>query len=155
MAKKSNVNPDHYKTAGRDPQGQAVLQEVERQKYKEAQARLSRGTASPVAAPRRKKALTASAAPKRLAEAAKARATEPVAKNMDHNLQSSDKRGKRSMAQKRGGSRHGLNSTPATRPVAGAYGKRKAAAEILAVREAYDSKKRSQTGKKNTAAKHA
>lgn len=44
MARKSNVNPDHYKTAGRDPQGQAVLQEVERQKLKEGQAGSSRAT---------------------------------------------------------------------------------------------------------------
>jgi hypothetical protein len=45
MARKSNVNPDHYKTAGRDPQGQAVLQEVERQKFKEAAAKTSRAKA--------------------------------------------------------------------------------------------------------------
>ncbi len=150
MASKSNVNPNHYKTAGRDPQGRAVLQEVERQKLKEGQARLSRGTASPVVAPRRKKAPAAPAAPKRLAEPAKARATQPVAKNMDENLQGSDKRGKSSMAQKRAGSRHGLNSTPVTRPVAGAFGKRKEAARILAVREAHDSSKQSLPTKKDT-----
>jgi hypothetical protein len=153
MGKKSNVNPDHYKTAGRDPQGQAVLQGLERQKFKEKQARLSRATARPVAPPRRKKALATPAAPKRLAEPAKARVNESVAKNMDHNLQGSGKRGKRSMAQKREDSRHGLNSTPATRPVAGAYGKRKAASEILAIREEYDTKKRSPPAKKKAAAK--
>jgi hypothetical protein len=48
MAKKSNVNPDHYKTAGRDPQGQAVLQEMERRKFKEGQAKSSRATAKRV-----------------------------------------------------------------------------------------------------------
>jgi hypothetical protein len=153
MGTKSNVNPDHSKTAGREPQGQAVPHEVERQKFKEAQARLSRATARTVAPPRRKKALATPAAPKRLAESAKARVAEPVAKNMDQNLQGSDKRGKRSMAQKREGSRHGVNSTPATRPVAGAYGKRKAASEILAIREEYDSQKRLQPVKKKTAAK--
>jgi hypothetical protein len=153
MGKKSNVNPDHYKTAGREPQGQAVLQELERQKFTEKKARLSRATARPAAAPTRKKAPATREAPKRLAGPAKALATEPVTKNMDQNLQGSGKKGKRSMARKREGSRHGLNSTPATRPVPGAYGKRKAASEILAVREEYDSKKRSQPVKKNTAPK--
>jgi len=73
MARKSNVNPDHYKTAGRDPQGQAVLQEVERQKLKEEQARLPRATAGPVPAPRRKRSLATPAAPKPKVEPEKAR----------------------------------------------------------------------------------
>lgn len=68
MARKSNVNPDHYKTAGRDPQGQSVLQEVERQKLKEGQSRLPRASASPVSVPRRKRALPAPTAPKPMAE---------------------------------------------------------------------------------------
>jgi hypothetical protein len=42
MSKKSNVHPDHYKTAGRDPQGQAVIQEVERQKFREQEAFLEK-----------------------------------------------------------------------------------------------------------------
>ncbi len=64
MSKKSNVNPNHYKTAGRDPQGQAILQEVERQKFKE-------GKAIP---PR---------AAKPLSESAKKRAPKAVAENLD------------------------------------------------------------------------
>jgi hypothetical protein len=73
MARKSNVNPDHYKTAGRDPQGQAVLQEVERQKLKEGQSRLLRATAGSVPAPRRTRASATPAAPKPKAEKEKAR----------------------------------------------------------------------------------
>jgi len=42
MSKKSNVNPDYYKTAGREPQGQAVVQEVERQKFREQEAFLEK-----------------------------------------------------------------------------------------------------------------
>ena len=42
MSKKSNVNPDYYKTAGREPQGQAVIQEVERQKFREQEAFLEK-----------------------------------------------------------------------------------------------------------------
>jgi len=73
MGRKSNVNPDHYKTAGRDPQGQSILQEVERQRLKEGQARLSRATAGTVPVPRRKKAPATPAALKPLAEPEKAR----------------------------------------------------------------------------------
>ena len=73
MARKSNVNPDHYKTAGRDPQGQAVLQELEHQKLTEGQARLSHATAGAAPAPRRKKASASSATPKPSAEPVKAR----------------------------------------------------------------------------------
>jgi len=73
MGRKSNVDPDHYKTAGRDPQGQSVLQEVERQKLKEVQARLSRATAGPVPAPRRKRASATPVVPKPSLEPKKAR----------------------------------------------------------------------------------
>ena len=31
MAKKSNVHPDHYKTAGREPVGQGLVQQLEKQ----------------------------------------------------------------------------------------------------------------------------
>ncbi|HUE71034.1 MAG TPA: hypothetical protein VMP01_09110 [Pirellulaceae bacterium] len=42
MSKKSSVHPDYYKTAGREPQGQAVIQEVERQKFREQEAFLEK-----------------------------------------------------------------------------------------------------------------
>jgi hypothetical protein len=35
---KSNVNPDYYKTAGREPMGRDVVQEVHRQEYAQAKA---------------------------------------------------------------------------------------------------------------------
>ncbi len=35
---KSNVNPDHYKTAGRERQGEDILQEIHKQKYTQAEA---------------------------------------------------------------------------------------------------------------------
>ena len=38
MSKNNNVNPDHYKTAGREPQGQAVAHEVERQSFAKEKA---------------------------------------------------------------------------------------------------------------------
>jgi hypothetical protein len=45
MARKSNVNPNHYKTAGRERQGEEVLQELHRQTYAQAKAtpRVGRG----------------------------------------------------------------------------------------------------------------
>jgi hypothetical protein len=33
MSKQSDVNPDHYKTAGRDPQGQTNLQHLAKREY--------------------------------------------------------------------------------------------------------------------------
>lgn len=50
MAKKSNVNPDHYKTAGRERQGEDIAQEQHRQEYaqaKAAQRKASRGKSAP------------------------------------------------------------------------------------------------------------
>ena len=50
MGKKSNVNPDHYKTAGRERQGEDIAQEQHRQKYaqaKAAQRKASRGKSTP------------------------------------------------------------------------------------------------------------
>ena len=38
MGKKSNVNPDHYKTAGRERQGEDIAQEQHRQEYAQAKA---------------------------------------------------------------------------------------------------------------------
>ena len=34
---KSNVNPDHYKTAGRERQGEDIVQEIHKQKYTQAE----------------------------------------------------------------------------------------------------------------------
>lgn len=50
MGKKSNVNPDHYKTAGRERQGEDIAQDQQKQKYaqaKAAQRKASRGKSAP------------------------------------------------------------------------------------------------------------
>jgi len=56
----NNVNPDHYKTAGREPQGQDVVHEVLRQQFGEAKAKEkgseSRGRAKNATKPRPNKA---------------------------------------------------------------------------------------------------
>lgn len=51
MAKKSNVNPDHYKTAGRERPGQGIVQEVNKKAYTQAKARHSRGKLKPYIPP--------------------------------------------------------------------------------------------------------
>ncbi len=38
MGKKNNVNPDHYKTAGRERQGEDIVQEIHKQEYTQAEA---------------------------------------------------------------------------------------------------------------------
>jgi hypothetical protein len=38
MSKRINVNPDHYKTAGRERQGEDVVVELEKQKLSRAEA---------------------------------------------------------------------------------------------------------------------
>lgn len=38
MSKKVNVNPDHYKTAGRERQGDDIVQEIHKQKFAQAKA---------------------------------------------------------------------------------------------------------------------
>lgn len=139
MARKNNVNPDRYKTAGREPQGQSVFQDVERQKLGEEKARLSRSATSPVPAPQRKENSAVSKAPE----------------DLGADLQATGPRGKVSTAQKMAGSRHGLNSTPATRPVAGAHGKQDEAAGIVARRVEYDGHKQSTPAKKKCAASKA
>lgn len=38
MGKKNNVNPGHYKTAGRERQGDDIVQEIHKQEYAQAEA---------------------------------------------------------------------------------------------------------------------
>ncbi len=102
MGKKSNVNPDHFKTAGREPQGQDVVHEVQRQQYAEAKIREKRtdpGTA----------ANDVSAQP---------------SDDAGGRQGVSSKKGKQSSAQKMDSTRHNFDTVPAAQPVAGAFGKR-------------------------------
>jgi hypothetical protein len=45
MSNKNNVNPDHYKIAGRDRQGEDILHEQNKQQY--SQAKAGSGTSAP------------------------------------------------------------------------------------------------------------
>lgn len=176
---KSNVNPNHYKVAGRDRQGEGILQERHKQKHAQSLARkrfeqttLSHVTPGPAGAlapgpppgpsresaaseasstrasqapPTKDKARKPASTARRPAAAAvtkkvprtragtgattgakrsaKKRAAPRAARKPSSGAQASDKRGKRSTAQKRASSRNDFDSMPATRPVAGAFGK--------------------------------
>ncbi len=168
---KSNVNPNHYKVAGRERQGEDIAQARNKQKHAEnvARRRTENGARSQKPAPQ-PGAASPDAAPTRAAKTAtgKARATPlqaPPGRKRGHNLvpgasgpharlarpprvpvlrpagaapqlppkqatkkasvkaQGSDKRSKRSAAQKRASSRHGFDPMPATNAVPGAFGK--------------------------------
>lgn len=57
MSQKNNVNPDHYKVAGRDRQGEDVVHEREKQSLAEEQAGTDRrkGAQPPRPAPARRR----------------------------------------------------------------------------------------------------
>ena len=59
MAKKSNVHPDHYKTAGREPVGQNTVHEDHKQEFASAAKEASEYTRHP-----RKRRRTHTASPK-------------------------------------------------------------------------------------------
>jgi hypothetical protein len=47
MSKNINVNPDHYKTRGREPQGQDVVHDLQREKLTRHRADLEKESAPP------------------------------------------------------------------------------------------------------------
>ena len=127
---KSNVNPNHYKVAGRERQGEDILQT--RHKRRHALS-LVRGRSTPhtrterpalVPGPPPRGAAPVRPAVRAAKKAANAAARKRnAAKKTSTSKQGSDKRGKRSTAQKRASSRHDFGPIPATSPVAGAFGK--------------------------------
>ena len=44
MGRKNNVNPDHYKTAGREKPGQDIVQEIHKQKFTQEQEQARKKT---------------------------------------------------------------------------------------------------------------
>jgi hypothetical protein len=127
---KSNVNPNHYKVAGRERQGEDIVQTRHKRKHalslvrdrSTPHTRTERPALIPGPPPRGAAPVRAAVrtAKKGANTAARKR---NVAKKTSTNKQGSDKRGKRSTAQKRASSRHDFGPIPATSPVAGAFGK--------------------------------
>ena len=129
---KSNVNPNHYKVAGRERQGEDIEQVRHKRRYAESmvpgrsthRARRERPALVPGPPPRGTAPLrtakeAADTGAKKKSSAKKASS----ARKASTNAQASDKRGKRSTAQKRASSRYDFGPIPATSPVAGAFGK--------------------------------
>ena len=131
MSSKNNVNPAHYKVAGRLRQGEDILHEQNKREF--SQARASKEQKLPEWRPGNKKS-NKSEAPAPVAKSsgrAKSRQTRPSpaaakdrAKRSDRDSdQVSGKTGSRSSARKQAASRHGTRPMPATSPVAGAFGR--------------------------------
>jgi hypothetical protein len=132
MSKHINVNPDHYKVAGRERQGENVIHEVERREAK----RLRQGDRRRQGAP--KVGISNRMPPE--AEARDAEKHPPVDTSSpppqdaagrvgeqpgeeSRDRQTSHKAGSRSMAQKEAGTRYPDRSAPPSRKVSGAFGR--------------------------------
>jgi hypothetical protein len=133
MSKHINVNPDHYKVAGRERQGEDVIHEVERREAKRVrQGEVRRpGHGRGVGISNRLPAdaeaanaaehppLDTSAPPPQ--DAAGRVSEEPV--DDTSGRQTSVKAGTRSTAQKEAGTRHSEEPAPPSRKVSGAFGR--------------------------------
>jgi hypothetical protein len=136
MSRHSNVNPDHYKSAGRERQGEDVVHEVERREAKRLeseQRRTDAKTGRPVGISNRMSPsdeardaaqhppLDTNAPPPE--DAAGRVGEQPLENEQERARQTSLKAGSRSMAQKEAGTRHPDDPTPAARKVSGAFGR--------------------------------
>jgi hypothetical protein len=132
MSKHINVNPDHYKVAGRERQGENIVHEVERREAKRTRSedarahragnvgisnRMSPGDEAHDAAEH--PPLDTTAPPPQ--DAAGRTGEEPATDTPGR--QTSLKAGSRSMAQKEAGTRHPTDPAPSSRKVAGAFGR--------------------------------
>jgi len=124
---KSNVNPNHYKVAGRERQGEDIAQAWNKQKHAESLVRRRAEVGARVQTPAPQLgAASPDAAPTRAAKTAthKARATPLQATQKARvKLRGADKRSKRSGAQKRATSRDDVGTLPGTEAVVRAFGK--------------------------------
>jgi hypothetical protein len=148
MSKNINVNPDHYKVAGRERQGGNVVHEVEKRKitrrpWNEKRARAQNAPNPPRGSVRDKRQAEPAGISNRLSAEAERRelkkhppidtgspppedaagrvGEQPLENRRDR--QTSHKAGSRSIAQKEAGARYPDRSMPASRKVAGAFGR--------------------------------
>ncbi|MGH9159245.1 MAG: hypothetical protein ACRD2X_04585 [Vicinamibacteraceae bacterium] len=152
MSKRINVNPDHYKVAGRERQGEDVVHQIEKQEIarRRREERGPTGQPPPTSVRDRSDAATQSrgraarsgisnrqpadaearerdersdrdASPPLPADAAGRVGEQPLEDLRDRHT--SHKAGSRSIAQKEAGTRYPDRSMPASRKVAGAYGR--------------------------------
>ncbi len=117
---KSNVNPNHYKVAGRGRQGEDIAQARNRQKHAEslARRRAERGVAAPKTPAPPKGAAARGAASGRVGKPG-----EPAQAAMSTASKTRAVVPKVPPAQKRTAARNDFDAMPATGAVAGAFGK--------------------------------
>jgi hypothetical protein len=136
---KSNVNPNHYKVAGRERQGEDILQQRHKQKLAETLARErfeprlpnpaytgpGRDESGPEApaGPLPESSANEVPPPTNLT-ARKKRAPTPATRRAPIKAQASAKAKKRATAQKRASSRNDVKSRPTVRATAGAQRKK-------------------------------
>jgi hypothetical protein len=152
MSKRINVNPDHYKVAGRERQGEDVVHRAEKQAIKRLRRKetgptgerqrvgpaassrapagrrggatrtgvSNRQPAEPEARERERRTAVAAGSPP--PEDAAGRVGEDPLEDL-RDRHTSHKAGSRSIAQKEAGARYPDRSMPASRKVAGAYGR--------------------------------
>jgi hypothetical protein len=127
MSKNINVNPDHYKVAGRERQGQDVVHEVEKREKRESDRRQPEraGISNRLSPEAEARTLeehppvdTSSPPPE---DAAGRVGEQPMEDRRDRHT--SRKAGSRSIAQKEAGARYPDRSMPASRKAAGAFGR--------------------------------
>jgi hypothetical protein len=132
MSKHTNVNPDHYKVAGRERQGEDVIHEIERREAKRLrqEARRSRTTRAAGISNRMSPEEEARDAAQHPPvdtggpppqDAAGRVGEQPLEAANDR--QTSHKAGSRSMGQKEAETRYPDRSAPPSRKVSGAFGR--------------------------------
>jgi len=135
MSKRINVNPDHYKLAGRERQGENVIHEVERQeaaRLRREEARARRQRAAGISTAGISNRLSGEDEARNQAEHPPRETEAPPQDSADAGeelpaefpgLQTSGKVGIKSMAQKDAAARHIDEPAPHAQKVAGAFGR--------------------------------
>jgi hypothetical protein len=119
MSKNSNVNPDHYKVAGRERQGEHVVHQLEKREVTRLK-RQERTPRSTIAKPKTSNPETPKPAPP-TEDAASRVGEQPLEDRRDRHT--SHQAGSRSITQKESESRYADRSMPSSRKVAGAFGR--------------------------------
>jgi hypothetical protein len=131
MSRKNNVNPDHYKVAGRLRQGEDILHDQNKSKFSQATISLERKQAawrpgtmvsneSKIPLPVAK---SSGRTRSRQTRSSRAAAEDRARRSDPDSEQLSGKRGSRSSSRKQAASRHDTQPMPATTPAAGAFGR--------------------------------
>lgn len=122
---KNNVNPDHYKTAGRELPGQDIVPEIQKQKYTEAKAEQEAreyGNGSKFIPGTAISSFTTPANEAGDEDVSKQAVQDSKNWGNFMNQQQSNSRGEKSSVEKAESTRYGFEAIPATAKVDGASG---------------------------------